>query len=165
MTEKSITQDKLKKLISYNPDTGEFFRLVSLSNSSKIGKVTGYKTDFGYIRLCVDGKQYFAHRLAWLYIYGEFPSSVIDHIDQNPSNNKISNLRTVSIKQNLENRNKPKNNKSGFKGVSWSKSVNKWIAMIGHKNQQIYLGAYKNIHDADHAYQNAAKKYHTHKPL
>lgn len=160
MTEKILSQERLKELLEYDKNTGLFKRKVSISNRSKNQKSIGYKNKLGYIRICVDSKAYLAHRLAWLYEYGVWPKGVIDHIDRCTTNNCIKNLRDVRIKQNLENRDKPKNNTSGYKGVSWSKSMKKWIAMIGHEGKQIYLGKFVNVKDAAEAYKNASNEFH-----
>src|SRR3990167_3120706 len=105
-----ISQQRLKELLSYNPNTGEFTRLVAtgIHGCNKAGVVVGCLSDHptqGYILIRVnnDGILYRAHRLAWLYVYGFWPPADIDHINGNRSDNRIVNLRSVTRSQNLQN--------------------------------------------------------------
>jgi hypothetical protein len=157
-----ITQQRLKELFDYNKDTGIFINKVRRGRYHA-GTQAGYLNKDGYFRININNKLYLAHRLAWLYVYGELPE-YIDHINRNPTDNKICNLRAVSKKQNQENREKQANNKSGYKGVSWDTQRKKWFSCIQHKYKTIGLGRYDNKEDAYKAYCNAAAKYHTHNP-
>lgn len=123
----------------------------------RMGKPAGSKSGI-YETVTLEGKSQYAHRLIFLWHHGYLPSS-IDHIDGNPRNNRIENLRGATHGQNHGNRKKPVNNTSGFKGVSWHKKSNKWCASIKVKYQQIYLGLYENPSVAAEAYASAAKKY------
>lgn len=146
MTE--LTQKRLREVFLYIPETGEFYRKISTSNCVRAGERCGYNDGNGYIQLQIDGNQYRAHRLAWLYMTGELPCAKIDHINQSRSDNRFSNLRLVSDLENSRNNRLSKNNKSGFTGVSWDKRKNKWYAYIAINGKTISLGTYKNLDEA-----------------
>lgn len=111
-----LTQEHLKQHYNYNPLTGEFRRLIANSNNSCVGELAGYM-DNGYCKISLDGKQYKAHRLAFLYMTGRFPK-YIDHIDRNRSNNRWDNLREATHSENMRNASIRVDNKTGVKGVS-----------------------------------------------
>jgi len=153
-----ITQSDLKQALNYDPDTGEFIWKVAKSGRSCGGKA-GSLTDRGYVRIALNGKQYKAHRLAWLYMTGEWPNNQIDHIDTIRTNNKWSNLRLANNQENHSNSPMRKNNTSGYKGVSWSKRDAKWFTTIMVNYKSIYLGAYGTAEEAHDAYVKASNKY------
>lgn len=155
-----ITQKELKSILNYNPDTGIFTWAIKPNRSIKIGDIAGSLEGRGYHRIMLNRKAYKTHRLAWLYVYGEFPLNEIDHIDQNKTNNKINNLRECSRGNNNCNILNRKNNKSGYKGVSWNKAKGKWISQIQSNKQKIFLGSFDCQKKAHIAYCEAANKYH-----
>lgn len=156
-----LTQNRLKELLSYNQDTGIFTRLVMNNHRFPIGSIAGQNHHSGYVYLEVDKKVYSSHRLAWLYVYGEFPKNVIDHINGNKSDNRICNLRDVTRSVNLQNLVKPyKVNSSGFIGVSFHKSAKKWIAQISAKGRKIHLGCYQTPEEAHKVYVDTKRKLH-----
>lgn len=157
-----ITQERLKELLHYEPETGIFTWKIAASNRVSIGDVAGSTRGDGRIRINVDGESYLAHRLAWFYTHGIFPPNRIDHINQDPGNNRIKNLRPATAKQNSENRGAGTNNKSGFKGVSWFAPLSKWRAKICHHYKHIYLGCFDTPEEASAAYESAANKLFTH---
>lgn len=154
-----ITQEYLKSILHYNPETGIFTWKVNVARAKKDTIAGGFRND-GYHRIKINTKRYLSHRLAWLYVYGEFPNGNIDHINVNPSDNRISNLRIATASQNSINKKLSANNKSKFKGVHFVKSKNKWMARITINRKKIYLGIFKDIKDAALAYKEAAIKYH-----
>ena len=124
-----ITQKELKELLHYDPGTGVFvWKNIITANQKKNGDVAGGYDDKGYIKIRINYKHYLAHRLAWLYVYGEWPSKHLDHINRNPSDNRISNLREATHLENNKNASKRKDNTSGYKGVNWHARNKKWIA-------------------------------------
>lgn len=157
-----ITQQRLHELFDYNPEIGIFINKVRRGNSHA-GTHAGHLNKDGYFRININKKLYLTHRLAWLYVYGDLPA-YIDHINRNPSDNRIANLRSVTKKQNHENIGLPANNKSGYKGVSWDTNRQKWFVCINHNNKTIPLGRYRDKEEAYKAYCLGAAKYHTHNP-
>jgi hypothetical protein len=155
-----LTQAELKRQLHYNPDSGIFTRLVSNANSVKVGDITGCKTNYGYIVIRINNKLYRAHRLVWLYIYGEFPENGIDHINGVKDDNRLSNLREASQKQNLLNVGIRSNNKSGYKGVCFDKPSNKWKAQARLNYKDACLGLFETPELASDAYQSFAKENH-----
>ena len=116
-----LSQERLKEVLKYNPNTGDFVWLVSRTNRVKVGQVAGYlsKGD-GYISIGVDGYYYKAHRLVWLYVYGYFPKGrkpLIDHRDGNKTNNRLKNLGEVSAAENQRNLKLSAKNTSGATGI------------------------------------------------
>jgi hypothetical protein len=154
---KELTQKQLKEVLKYYPGSGIFRWRIS-SGRKKKGEIAGYKNPRGYIQIQIDGELHYAHQLAFLYVHGYFPENQIDHIDRDPSNNKINNLREVSRQCNLRNTGNPANNTYGIKGVVWDKNANKWMAQICTNGKRKYLGIYKNFDDAVMARYQAEKE-------
>lgn len=168
-TKPHITADYLRSRMSYDPATGEFTWLLKPVathqdikwNTRYAGTVAGtVSAHHGYRFISIDYRYYRAHRLAWLYVYGEWPVSHIDHDDEDRANNRIANLRPASHAQNLWNRGKAANNRSGCKGVCWDKIRSKWIASIGIDGKVKRLGRFNTKEEAKSAYDAAALKYH-----
>lgn len=162
-----LTQDKLKELLTYDPDTGIFKWIKKSANRIRVGEEAGilypYKNGKTHYRnICISYKGYRAHRLAWLYMTGSFPEYEIDHINHNASDNRWCNLREVTKAENQRNRSLYMTNTSGFPGVYWSKLRSKWMASIRYQGKSIYLGYFKNILDAVHARKEAEKLYGFH---
>ena len=160
-----LTQKRLKELFSYNSETGQFTRIKALCGPvAKIGMIAGTLGGRGYIDIGIDGKRYKAHRLAWLYIHGKFPSNKlqIDHIDGSRTNNNIANLRVVTASQNLQNIKSAKSHNitSKILGVSWYKRDKKWQVEISINKKKLYLGRYSNLEEAKSVYLSAKKLYH-----
>lgn len=121
----------LKEALKYNPETGNF---TSALHSGV--KVRGYVATGGYLKVSFDKKQFFAHRLAWFYVHGKWPTAEIDHINGNPSDNRLCNLREASRARNTHNQRIGKSNTSGARCVSWNRNAKKWVIQImrfGHK--------------------------------
>lgn len=157
-----ITQARLKELVSYDPNTGLFQWNYSWGSRRKRGEVAGRLHHSGAIELILDNKFYRAHRLAWIYIYGD--SSVdgyeVDHKDRDQTNNKLENLRLASRSQNAMNRAKQCNNSSGFKGVYKTKrSLSKpWCANIQLNGRMKNLGYFSSPKEAAKAYDRKARE-------
>lgn len=136
-----INTEELKRLLAYDPETGVFLRNRDMKGGFRKGEIAGsIKTDSGYMLIQFQGKQYRAHRLAWLYVYGSFPEGNIDHINRIKTDNRICNLRVVDQKINACNSRLSKKSTSGMRGVTWAKHVNRWRAQANCGNKLVYLG-------------------------
>ena len=143
-----LTHERLHEILNYDLETGIFIRKVSNSNRIKVGSVAGSIDKDGYLIITIDWKRYKAHRLAWLYIYGYFPEHDIDHINRNPSDNRIKNLREVSRSCNMRNTGNHRDNTSGVKGVRFSEKRKKWMSQIQVNRKCRFLGYYIDFNDA-----------------
>lgn len=150
-----ITQEQLKQLLNYDPETGVF-------TSRLKNKTVGSISNRGYLRLNIAKRLYMAHRIAWLYMTGQFPSIEIDHIDGCKLNNKWVNLRQVTRKQNMENTSLFTNNISGYRGVAWYKNNNKWGASVFHNGRRHFAGLYITEEEAHIAAQQLRNELFTH---
>lgn len=161
-----LTQERLKALLHYDPETGVFTWKVNHGNQyMNAGRVAGHIRAKGYIGIGVDGKSYAAHRLAWMYVHGELPTIGIDHINRKKNDNRLINLRLASQSENLQNQTICKRNTSGLQGVSWSKSAKKWHAYISFNKKRVNLGLYSNIEDAAEARRKAKSEHHNFHPI
>ena len=138
----------MKTKLSYDPNTGVFTRLVSAGNT-KVGDEVGSYTGKGYLRVYINGKRILLHRLAWFFVYGVWPSGQIDHIDEDKSNNRITNLRDVDNRRNKLNTSKPNStNKLGVIGVHKLPSGRYRASLCG-----VGLGTYDSIEEASKIYE------------
>lgn len=142
-----ITQGRLKQLLTYNRNTGIFIWNKTVSRTIK-GTIAGHTGKRGYSRIGINGILYYAHRLAWLYEYGYTPENPLDHINRNKLDNRIKNLREVSIQCNLRNTKVFKNNTSGVTGVYWFPRDSCWVATIYINMRAIHLGRSKDFTEA-----------------
>jgi len=161
MPDKILTQARLKELLSYDPDTG-LFKWKKLRRGKSDGSIAGGINDLGYRFINLDREYHRAHRLAWLYVYGEWPKTSLDHINHSRADNRICNLREAPHLVNCKNRTLRINNTSGFTGVTFIKRSRKWRAQIKVNNQFINLGLFINKDDAIEARKAANIKYDFH---
>lgn len=145
-----LTKAKVRSLLHYSEQSGQFIWLDNKNNRVKKGDVAGHIDDHGYRRICIEGVEYRAHRLAWLYIFGVMPE-MIDHVNGIRTDNRLSNLRECTSSQNAINRKIQSNNKSGTTGVSWNKKESKWKAYAKIKGKIINLGTYMGKEEAINA--------------
>lgn len=153
-----LTAEEARALLDYRPETGEFFWKIARRSCRK-GAVAGSPNADGYWTIRINRKLYYGHRLAWLIMKGEWPPSILDHEDTNPTNNKFTNLRLATHSGNHGNLAGYANNKSGFKGVSFCKSKGKWEAYISINCRKKSLGRYNSAKEAHAAYVEAAKAH------
>ena len=160
---KELKQAEVQRLLCYNPLSGNFRWRIALSNRIKIGSTAGcirrnYKYDTRlYWCIRVYGRLYLAHRLAFLYMRGHWPSE-IDHKDGNGLNNRWLNLRECTHSQNKANQGPRNDNKLGIKGVYRNKN-GKYVAQIYIHGKKIHLGYFDTSKVAATIYQQATKKY------
>ena len=154
-----LTAEYLRSILHYDPATGIFTRKVRTSRNVKVGDIVGSQNGDGYLQISVRSRRHKAHRLAWLYVYGAWPTDQIDHINRIRTDNRISNLREVTNKQNMQNASKRSDNTSGHPGVSWYKQKSKWQAKIKHNQKLIHLGSFTTIEEALSARKAAEKTY------
>lgn len=149
---------RLKELYEYSPDTGQFVSKTDRKQWSA-GRVAGSKST--YIFLYVDGKRYRAHRLAWLYMTGDWPKHQIDHINGNKHDNRFSNLRDATAAENSQNIWKVRVDcTSGLKGVAWRERNKKWHATIRICGRSKHLGYFETAEAAHAAYVRAKQQHH-----
>lgn len=157
-----LTAERPRKIYDYDPDTGAFVRRGASGTQGnwKAGSaVNGAVNPAGYIRIIVGRRLYLAHRLAFLYMTGEWPTQVIDHMNGNPADNRFCNLRDVDAQSNSHNQRMTKGNKSGFLGVSL-KGPGKFTAQIKADGKFIHLGTFDDPQVAHLAYLDAKRKLH-----
>ena len=154
-----LNAEYLRSILHYDPETGIFTWKVRTSTRVKVGDAAGCPEGGGYLQIKLQSRPHKAHRLAWLYTYGVWPTDQIDHINRNRTDNRIANLREVSNKQNHQNKSKPSNNTSGHPGAYWDKQRSKWQAKIAHNRKQIHLGHFATIEEAVAARKAAEKLY------
>lgn len=164
-----LSQDEIKELVDYNPETGKFvwnqrdikwfgsYKGWAVWNSKYSGKEAGTLDSYGYRKLCISYRHFSAHRLAWFVVHGEWPE-MIDHINGHKDDNRIDNLRIADKYQNAQNGIIRLSNKSGYKGVS--KSGSRWRATIINRGMVHCLGAFLTPEEAHQAYCKAAEELH-----
>ena len=158
MTTRLMTQERLQKLFDYRED-GNLVRKVQTSNRVKVGDVIGWNNATGYLCVRLDGYHWLIHRLIYLYHHGVMPK-VIDHIDGNPLNNKIENLREATMEQNSLNQKGRKNSFSGIKNVYWNKKLSKWYVHVKRNKDIIHFGMFDDVEFAELVAIMAREKYH-----
>ncbi len=156
-----IAQKELCRRLDYNPNTGVFIWKFNpdfgvVWNKRYAGTVAGCsREEKSYWLITIDRKKYYAHRLAWLFVYGYYPK-YIDHINRIKYDNRIKNLRECTPKNNSMNIGLSKNNKSGMKGVHWNKDRRKWHVQIHKNGRNSYVGLFTDLIEAGKAYNEAA---------
>lgn len=154
------TQARLKELFDYDPETGLFTRKVAVSASASGRVMTNLNTG-GHVQFAIDRHLYQAHRLAWLYVNGSFPSGFIDHINGVKTDNRIANLRDATRSINAQNlREARSDNKQKLLGVCWKKANKKFVAQIQVDGRVRHLGLFEDATDAHSAYISAKRQYH-----
>jgi hypothetical protein len=143
---------RLKKLLHYDPQTGLFTWITQRKAKAQIGTRAGSNEGRGYIVIRVDGVDYYAHRLAWFYVYGKWPKMGLDHIDHNRGHNAIFNLRESTQAQNAKNRVPGRGCRQTTSG--------KWQAHIRVDHKLIYLGLHATEEEAHAVYLYAKEKFH-----
>lgn len=148
----------VKDLLAYNPDTGLLTWKMSRRGTVKAGGIAGTVNDDGYIRVKVKQKFYPSHRIAWFIYHGQQPEGQLDHIDNDKTNNRISNLRLATPIQNNQNIGKTSSCTSGVKNVTWQKGA--WQVVIKVNGKPMYFGRFQNLFEARERAIEVRKRYH-----
>jgi hypothetical protein len=156
MNKTDLTAARLQELLHYNPDTGIFTWRVARNQKAIVGSEAGHKEAKGYRSICIDGKDFKAHRLAWLYVHGRWPKAQIDHRNRVKDANWILNLREATNAENQMNTKTRSDNTSGIRGVYFDKNAGKWRAQAVIAGKRKALGSFDT---AEHA--AAARKLAT----
>lgn len=155
----TLTQERLKELLNYDPETGVFTWKVRPARRVQIGDAAGHFGTHGYRYLKLKQIRYCEHRLVWFYVHGVWPKHEIDHIDGDKANNRIANLRDVTRSVNVQNRRSAQgNNLCGFLGVQLNGK--NWSARIQTDGQVLRLGTFGTPEEAHQVYLAAKRKLH-----
>jgi hypothetical protein len=156
-----ITQQHLQKVLDYDPDTGIWkWKQAPRHSPQLVNQAAGTLTNQGTRRIQINGRSYYAHQLAFLYVLGKWPKGEIDHINHVPDDNRWLNLRESNSHENSCNRRKPKSNTSGYKNVSWHKRKQKFESKIQVTEKTVHLGVFKSLELAVWVADEAAIRYH-----
>ncbi len=159
-----LTAERLREIVSYDPQTGEFTRIGRCGVKDGL-RGGGVNKDTGYHTIRIDGHRYPAHRIAWLYMTGAFPDQHIDHKDGDKANNRFNNLRQATRAENAQNYPARSSNTSGLRGVSWHRAQAKFQARIMVNRKQHSLGYFGDPIEAHKAYLEAKSRLHTFQPI
>lgn len=158
----ALLQDELKAIFEYDPIDGTVRWKDGRSNMVK-SSVAGCIHSSGYKVVTINSQSYKLHRVIWIMLFGHIPNGFyIDHINGIKSDNRLQNLRLATNHQNQQNRPAPKNSSSGYRGVNWHKTVNKWMARICHHGNRKTIGFFDTAEEAYEAYKAEAKTLFTH---
>lgn len=158
---KLVSIDRIRELLDYDPETGKFFWRTSKGHVAA-GSVAGTKSSNGYLKIGIDGRQYYSHRLAWVYVHGVWPEHEIDHINGIRADNRIENLREASRQENMQNGHSAlkSGHSSGLRGVTWDKARGMWKAAVSHGNRHVFAGRFASCEDAHEAYLAKKRELH-----
>lgn len=160
MAKTDLTAQRLRELLHYDPATGVFTWLSNRGRTAKRGQQAGnVNKTLGYLMLMIDQRNYYGHRLAFLYVNGAFPAGQIDHLDGNRANNCFPNLRDVPQHINLQNRRSAQSNsKSGVLGVV--QRGDRFSAQTTHHRKSIPLGVFDTREEAYQAFLEKKRELH-----
>lgn len=160
----SLTPERLRELLHYDPETGVFTWIAERRRKVKAGDVAGCKRTGEYIKIRIDYQLHLAHRLAWLYVHGVWPKRFIDHINCDRSDNRIANLREACDTINAQNIIAPKaHSKSGVLGVKRYERKDgrvTWRASLRHEGRTMYIGTFDSVEQASEAYVKHKRQLH-----
>lgn len=155
-----MDQETAKSLFDYDPDTGVIRNKTTRSSTAIAGDISGCSCKDGYIVIFAKGHRYYAHRLAWLIMTGEFPAFHIDHVNGIRSDNSFRNLRSATNAQNSANRKLERRNSSGHKGVYWNSERSTWKAVVRKGRKFLFQKSFNTLEEAAKAAAEAREKFH-----
>ena len=151
-----ISREKIIELLDYDPDTGFFHWKERLGdnrfNKRYAGKRVGIKDSYGYLKIRLNGREYKLHRLAYLIMTGRWPEPLCDHINRIKDDNRWINLREITNRDNLRNR----NNNSGFPGVYYRNREKRWRAHTTIDGKYVHIGHFGSAEEAHQAWLKVA---------
>lgn len=155
-----LSVERLKELLHYDPLTGLFTRLITVSHNAKTGMVCSAMDSNGYIVIKIDGKRYYGHRLAVLYMKGEWPKHLVDHKPPGvKSDNRWENIREATYSQNAQNRGPDRDNKLGAKGITRS-PCGHYRVHIRYEGETLQMGTFKTLRGAKVAHAFITEELH-----
>lgn len=163
MFRNDLTAEYLREILHYEPDTGLFRWKTRTTRKDLEGKVAGSKVTDDYHGITIDGVKYAAHRLAWLYVHGQYPKDQLDHANGIRNDNRISNLRESTQSENMQNARHKRSGQFAL-GTTYRKNVKKWAASIKINGDKKNLGCFDTQEEAHQVYVAAKLKYHTFNP-
>jgi len=161
----TLTAGPLQEMLHYDPETGVFTWKVSTSNRVRVGSIAGTLNTQGYITIQINNKAYYAHRLAWYFSHGEWPTDQIDHANGVRSDNALANLRACSGAENSQNLGTRKTRTKGLLGTTWLPDRGLWLSQISARGRKLYLGLFPTPEEAHEAYLKAKRELHTFQPV
>lgn len=166
MKEFLLSAEQVRSILAYDPDTGLFVWKRTENRALNVGDRAGCLHPRGYVHIKIGKYSYAAHRLAWLFVHGQWPKEQLDHRNGIRSDNRIANLRPCSgPAENNQNTRIYGSNRSGFPGVGWRKASGRWRARINVCGKQYHLGAFDTPEEAECAYLSAKARMHDFQPV
>lgn len=154
----ALTAERLREVLEYKPETGEFIRRTKTGKKGNVGSAVGWKIADGRWMISVDGIKMRRSVAAWLYVNGAIPKNDIDHVNRDPSDDRLQNLREATRQQNMANKTIHKNNSCGFKGVHLHKQTGKWRATVRFNRKNKHIGLFSTKEEAHQAYVEEASR-------
>lgn len=160
----NLTAERLREVLSYDPDTGVFVWKISTSQL-RAGAIASRKTNKGYIRIKIDRQTYAGHRLAWFYVHGRWPVGQPDHRNGIRDDNRIANLREATNADNCQNCAMSSINTSGCVGVSWDSREKVWVSRVTVKGKTLHRRRFASFDDAVADRRAAKARIHAFQPF
>lgn len=155
-----LTADRLREVLNFDPDTGQFTWCKSLSLRGRVGERAGHSQKDGRVIVGIDGVSYLAHRLAWLYTHGAWPLNLIDHINRDNSDNRLVNLRQATSSENKLNADAHRDSVTGLKGITFDRSRARWVVQLSKKGRKSIAKRFVSKAEAIEFYRQKSVEYH-----